>query len=138
MKILGIQRVEFAVHDPAEDAARLEALFDAPFAAGPAETADAFGIQTYTNLDVGLEVLGPAREDSPLTAQLDARGEGLLTVVFRVARIEEAVDWAERKGLTITARLDSEDEAGRPVRQISLAPDGVPAGLAMTFLEDPD
>ena len=123
--------------EPQDAAQKLEDLFDRPFHAGAPETTERFGIETFANFGIGLEVIGPARADSPLSGLIEQQGEGLLTVAFRVERIEEAIEWAGSKGLEITQNLDMVTAQGEAIRQITLAPDGVPLGLVLTFVEDP-
>lgn len=134
MKILGIQRVEFVLADPASAAQQLNESLG--LAMRRSET-DAHGVVSYTDFAAGLELAGPLRADSPLQALLDQKGEGFLTVVFRVESADAVVRWAEANGVDVLVDLDSVGDPERyaSYRQVSLDPAKFPAGMSFTFAE---
>lgn len=134
MKILGVQRVEFLMADPAAGASWLNAGLG--FDMTQADT-EAHGVTSFIDHAAGLELAGPSRSDSPLQALLDARGEGFLTVVFRVESVEEVLAWAREKGIEVLVDLDEIDGTDRytSYRQVSLDPAAFPSGVSFTFAE---
>jgi catechol 2,3-dioxygenase-like lactoylglutathione lyase family enzyme len=134
MKILGIHRVEFLMADPAAGAKWLgEGL---GFEMSQLDT-DAHGVTSFFDFDAGLELAGPSRSDSPLQALLDRKGEGFLTVVFRVDSVAEVVAWAEAKGIEVLVDLEGLEGTDRysSYRQVSLDSATFPAGMSFTFAE---
>lgn len=134
MKILGIQRVEFVLADPASAAEELNESLG--LALRRSET-DAHGVVSYTDFGAGLELAGPLRPDSPLNALLEQRGEGFLTVVFRVESADDVVRWAEARGVEVLVDLEisSDPDHFSYYRQVSLDPARFPAGASFTFAE---
>lgn len=134
MKILGINRAELVVADPDEGAATLSALFNMEF---ETEETPGHGVLSRTDFGAGLELAGPIGPDSTMQSLLDANGEGLLTLVFRVDSLDELLEIAKAQGLTVMAELDAQDRLPRysRYRQISLASDRFPAGASFTFAE---
>ena len=65
---------------------------------GPADL-PYLGFRHAISFSAGLEVVAPLTAESPLTAQLDAQGEGLIGVVFGVNDLESALRRAEENGL---------------------------------------
>ncbi|MBW2362837.1 MAG: hypothetical protein JRG84_18215 [Deltaproteobacteria bacterium] len=68
---------------------------------------------------------------------LEERGEGLLTIVFRVDSIAGVLEMAERNGMQVAADLDLGDSIPgyKAYRQVSLATDRFPAKASFTFAE---
>ena len=91
MKILGINRVELAVHDPNKEAGVMAELFGMRFQTS--ETAE-HGVLSRTDFGSGLELAGPSRADSAIAPLLKDRGEGLLTIVFRVDSVDALIEMA--------------------------------------------
>jgi predicted enzyme related to lactoylglutathione lyase len=134
MKILGINRAELVVADPNAGADVLSELFGMEF---ETEVTESHGVLSRTDFGSGLELAGPTGEGSAMQSILEARGEGLLTIVFRVDSIDELLARAEEKGLTVLVDLDYGDGMPRykHYRQVSLASDRFPAGASFTFAE---
>ena len=134
MKILGINRVELAVHDPNKEAEVMAELFGMRFRTS--ETAE-HGVLSRTDFGSGLELAGPSRPDSAIAPLLKDRGEGLLTIVFRVDSVDGLIEMANQNGMEVTVDLDLGDSiAGyRSYRQVSLASDRFPAQASFTFAE---
>jgi len=65
---------------------------------GPADL-EYLGFRHAISFTAGLEVVAPLTAESPLTAQLEANGEGLMGVVFGVQDLESALRRAEENGL---------------------------------------
>jgi len=65
---------------------------------GPADL-PYLGFRHAISFSAGLEVVAPLTAESPLTAQLEAHGEGLTGVVFGVKDLESALRRAEENGL---------------------------------------
>lgn len=134
MRILGINRVELVVADPDKGAATLSELFGMQF---ESEETAGHGVLSRTDFGAGLELAGPTGPDSVMQSLLDANGEGLLTLVFRVDSLDELLEVAEKNGLAVQAELDAGDRLPRysRYRQVSLASDRFPAGASFTFAE---
>ena len=92
---------------------------------------------SQTDWDIGLELAGPLGPDSALQPRLDATGEGLLTIVFRVESVDEVVAWAKSNDIEVLVDLADSHTEGRfkHYRQVSLANDRFPAGASFTFCE---
>jgi hypothetical protein len=134
MKILGVQRIEFLVADPAAEAAKLGDALGLSLLRSETE---AHGVVSYTDFSAGIELAGPAHEDSPLAGLLARQGEGFLTVVFRVESCDAVVAWARANGVEVLVDLE---DVGAPerfsyYRQVSLSPEKFPAGASFTFAE---
>lgn len=134
MKILGIQRFELLVADPEAEARRFSDLLGFDF---EKSTTAEHGVLSYTDWRAGLELAGPARADSALAPLLRERGEGLLTVVYRVDSIDELLERARARGIEVLVDLDLGPVEGhfRSYRQVSLAGGGFPGGASFTFAE---
>ena len=135
MKILGINRAELVVADPNAGADVMSELFGMEF---ETEITESHGVLSRTDFQSGLELAGPTGgEGSAMQSILDARGEGLLTIVFRVDSIEELLAEAAKKGLEVVVDLDLGDRTPRykHYRQVSLASERFPAGASFTFAE---
>lgn len=134
MKILGINRAELVVADPNSGADTLSSLFGMEFETQ--ETAG-HGVLSRTDFRAGLELAGPTGPGSTMQSILESRGEGLLTLVFRVDSIDELLEVARDNGLEVLVDLDYEDRLDRysRYRQVSLASDRFPAGASFTFAE---
>lgn len=72
---------------------------------GPADL-PYLGFRHAISFSAGLEIVAPLTPESPLTAQLEAHGEGLVGVVFGVKDLESALRRSEENGL---ARADPSD-----------------------------
>lgn len=134
MKILGINRAELVVADPNSGADTLSSLFGMEF---ETEETAGHGVLSRTDFRAGLELAGPTGPDSTMQSILDSRGEGLLTLVFRIDSIDELLEVARDNGLEVLVDLDYEDRLDRysRYRQVSLASDRFPAGASFTFAE---
>ena len=134
MKIIGVNRIEFLLADPASEAERLNAALGLSL---ERSTTDEHGVVSYTDFGAGIELAGPARGDSPLQALLDSQGEGFLTVVFRVESVDDVVRWAEANGVEVLVDLEHSEAFGAYAyyRQVSLSPEKFPAGASFTFAE---
>jgi predicted enzyme related to lactoylglutathione lyase len=134
MKVLGINRAELVVADPNAGAEVLSDLFGMRFAT---DVTEAHGVLSRTDFESGLELAGPTGPDSVMQSMLDSRGEGLLTIVFRVDSIEELLETAKRNGIEVVVDLDYGEKLPRYARyrQVSLSSDRFPAGASFTFAE---
>ncbi len=134
MKILGINRAELLVADPNGGAEVLSKLFGMQFGT---EVTEAHGVLSRTDFGAGLELAGPTGPESALQPLLENRGEGLLTIVFRVDSIDELLEVARSEGLEVVVDLDYGDRMPgyARYRQVSLASDRFPAGASFTFAE---
>jgi len=135
MKILGINRVELVVQDPDKEADGLAELLGLEF---DRSTTESHGVLSRTDFGAGLELAGPSRShDSAMAQILEERGEGLLTIVFRVDSIAGVLEMAERNGMQVAADLDLGDSIPgyTSYRQVSLATDRFPAQASFTFAE---
>jgi len=134
MKILGIQRFELLVADPEAEARKLRDLLGLDFERSVTEE---HGVLSFTDWDAGLELAGPSRPDSALAPGLRERGEGFLTVVYRVDSLDELVERARAKGIDVVVDLDLGSVEGRfrSYRQVSLAGEKLPGRASFTFAE---
>jgi sugar/nucleoside kinase (ribokinase family) len=134
VKILGIQRFELLVADPEAEARRLSDLLGFEFESSVTEE---HGVLSFTDWGAGLELAGPSRADSALTPRLEERGEGFLTVVYRVDSIDDLVQQAREKGIDVVVDLDLGPMKGRfrSYRQVSLANEMLPGRASFTFAE---
>jgi hypothetical protein len=134
VKILGIQRFELLVADPEAEARRLGELLGLDFERSVTEE---HGVLSFTDWDAGLELAGPSRADSALAPSLRERGEGFLTVVYRVDSLDELVERARAKGIDVVVDLDLGAVGGRfrSYRQVSLASEKLPGRASFTFAE---
>jgi hypothetical protein len=134
VKIPGIQRFELLVADPETEARRLSDLLGFEFERSVTEE---HGVLSFTDWGAGLELAGPSRADSALTPRLEERGEGFLTVVYRVDSIDELVKQAREKGIDVVVDLDLGPMKGRfrSYRQVSLANETLPGRASFTFAE---
>jgi hypothetical protein len=134
MKILGIQRFELLVADPEAAARELVDLLGLDFERSVTEE---HGVLSLTDWEAGLELAGPSRPDSALAPSLRERGEGFLTVVYRVDSLDELVERARAKGIDVLVDLDLGTVEGRfrSYRQVSLASEKLPGRASFTFAE---
>jgi len=134
MKILGINRAELVVKDPNQGADFLSDIFGMNF---EREETAGHGVLSRTDFAAGLELAGPTAPDSTMQSILDAQGEGLLTLVFRVDSIDELLEVAKANDLQVVVDLDYGDGLKRYTRyrQVSLASERFPAGASFTFAE---
>ena len=134
VKILDVQRVELIVADPDGEAKKLSQLL--PFHFERSKTEE-HGVLSQTDWDVGLELAGPLHDQSALKPRLDALGEGLLTIVFRVESVEEVLRWAKQNDVQVLVDLAESHTEGRfkHYRQVSVASDRFPAVTSFTFCE---
>ena len=136
MKVIGLNRVELVVEDPDKEAQRLADLCGMSFATDHTED-DGHNVLSRTDWTAGLELAGPMNDTSVMRHLLDATGEGLLTIVFRVESVDDVRAEAKAKGIAIQADLDFGDfmPGYKNYRQISLAGEAFPAGVSFTFAE---
>jgi hypothetical protein len=134
VRILGIQRCELLVADPEAEARRLGDLLGLDFERSVTEE---HGVLSFTDWEAGLELAGPSRADSALAPRLRERGEGVLTVVYRVDSLDELVRRARESGIEILVDLDLGPVQGRfrSYRQVSLASEKFPGRASFTFAE---
>ncbi len=137
MKIIGINRVELLVADPEREAAALNALLGIRLESSVTE---AHGVLSCIDFNAGLELAGPTSSESALAPLLDQRGEGLLTVVFRVESVDAVIEMAERNGLEVLVDLEDIDQGDsdpryKSYRQVSLSSERFPARTSFTFAE---
>jgi len=101
----GVQRVVMAVRDLDAGKAFYSKLLDCEFlAADPADT-EAFGVAVAISFDGGIELVAPVPgADSYVESILDARGEGLIGVVWAVADADACRDAAAELGVGLTDR----------------------------------
>ena len=134
MKIIGINRVELLVADPEKEATALNALLGIRLESSVTE---AHGVLSCIDFTAGLELAGPTSNESALAPLLDQRGEGLLTIVFRVDSVDAVIEMAERNGLEVLVDLEHGDSfAGyKSYRQVSLSSERFPARTSFTFAE---
>lgn len=134
MKILGINRAELVVRDPNAEAEALSELLGMQFGS---DTTESHGVLSRTDFRAGLELAGPSRADSVMNSLLEARGEGLLTIVFRVDSCDDVVELAKRNGIEVLVDLDkgSDIPGYKSYRQVSLSSERFPAQASFTFAE---
>jgi hypothetical protein len=135
VKVLGINRVELVVEDPDKEAEGLAELLGLHF---HRSTTEEHGVLSRTDFAAGLELAGPSREqDSAMRQILDERGEGLLTIVFRVDSLDDLIEQAERNDIDVVVDLDlgSSISGYKSYRQISLSSERFPAQASFTFAE---
>jgi len=134
MKILGINRAELVVRDPNAEAEALSELLGMRFGS---DTTEAHGVLSRTDFRAGLELAGPSRDDSVMNSLLEANGEGLLTIVFRVDSCDDVIEMARRNGIEVLVDLDkgSEIPGYKSYRQVSLSSENFPAQASFTFAE---
>jgi len=132
VEILGINRVELVVSDPDKEADRLATLTGMSFLRDQTET---HGVLSRTDFKSGIELAGPTRPDSSLQNLIAAKGEGLLTIVFRVRSVEAVLDMAKKNGIAVIVDLNKGDTIPgyKNYRQVSLDAAHFPAGASFTF-----
>jgi methylmalonyl-CoA/ethylmalonyl-CoA epimerase len=97
MDVLAIDRVIIATDDADEARERYETLLGFSFGEPePAETGGEFAV-TYSH--PGIEFLEPTSEDSPIADYLEANGQGVYGLVYRVADLDEAVSELAEHGV---------------------------------------
>jgi len=103
----GVQRVVMAVRDLDAGKAFYSKLLDCEFlAADPADT-EAFGVAVAISFDGGIELVAPVPgADSYVESILDARGEGLIGVVWAVADADACRDAAAELGVSAFSTID--------------------------------
>ena len=107
MKPLGVNRVTIAVKDLEKGKELYAELLGATFHSGNEEEAAALGVQVAMSWDAGIELVSPLPgRDSFVKQIIDARGEGVLGVVFCVNDVDEARRVAEKRGIPIWHTVD--------------------------------
>lgn len=71
------------------------------------------GVDVLISFSSGFELLYPVRAGSTLDAHLEARGEGLYTLVYGVTDAEEAAEHAASKGAAIYRIVSRPEEVDR-------------------------
>ena len=111
MKQQGVNRVVMAVRDLEAGRAFYEELLDCTFHSANDEEASAFGVQVLMSWDGGIELVAPIEgAGSHVDAILDAKGEGLIGVVWAVADADRAKEAAERLGVPSFFTLDYDQD----------------------------
>ncbi len=111
MKPLGVNRVTIAVKDLKKGIEVYSRLLGATFNSANAEDAANFGIEVAMSWDAGIELVAPLPgRDSHVKQFIEARGEGLMGVVFSVDDVEAAREQATQMGIQIWHTLDYTQE----------------------------
>ena len=111
MKQQGVNRVVMAVRNLEAGRAFYEELLDCTFHSANDEEASAFGVQVLMSWDGGIELVAPIEgAGSHVDAILDAKGEGLIGVVWAVADADRAKEAAERLGVPSFFTLDYDQD----------------------------
>lgn len=75
---------------------KLEQILDLEFEYAERED---LGVNIYTDWDAGIELLSPSSPDSAFWEQLNAKGEGILSVVVAVEDIDRTKQKAQKAGI---------------------------------------
>lgn len=111
MKPLGVNRVTIAVKDLEQGKELYTELLGATFHSANDEEAAALGVRVAMSWDAGIELVSPIPDrDSFVKQIIDARGEGVLGVVFCVDDVDQARDVAEKRGIAIWHTVDYSQE----------------------------
>jgi len=107
MKPLGVNRVTIAVKDLKKGIDVYSRMLGATFNSANAEDAATFGIEVAMSWDAGIELVAPLPDrDSHVKQFIDARGEGLMGVIFAVEDVDEAKEAALALGAQIWHTLE--------------------------------
>jgi len=103
MKVEKINHVAIMVKDLDEAGRFFSDLLNIKFK-GPNEAKEA----DVKNLmsDVGIELVAPLSPDRPAAKTLERRGEGLATLVLKVANLEQAIAHMQARGVRMIGRAN--------------------------------
>lgn len=111
MRQRGVNRVVMAVRDLDAGRAFYEKLLDCSFHSGNDEEAAEFGVRAAFSWDGGIELIAPLPgRDSHIEKILDAKGEGIIGVVWAVEDADAAKAAGEGLGVSTFYTLDYSQE----------------------------
>ena len=120
MKILSLNRVELLIADRDMDDAVKTFNSALGFRLGAPHAIAEARLRSSVDFAMGLELVSPIDEESPIFPALRERGKGaILTIVWEVDSIEAAKTWAAQKGLPVRLYYEGEQD-GHKVKQLCL------------------